>query len=94
MSIGHTNMWKIEGHPGYTIEQTPGAWVLWGPCVDHDYPPESEFYNEDQFDCVNCGNTDERIIDSCGIERDGFPMNVNMVTDVLGPESWTPVRIQ
>ncbi len=94
MSIGQTKMWRIKEHPGYTIEQTPGAWILWGPCIDHEYLPEDEFYHEDQFDCTHCGNSNEIIIDTCGIDSSGVPDNCHMIQDALGITDWTPVRIQ
>ncbi len=102
MSIGRTKMWTIDEHPGYTIEQTPGAWVLWGPCIDHEYPPESEFEQENSNECMRCGTSrhssqdGEFIIDTCPIKDnpEGPSEPMQMVSDELQTNEWVPRRIQ
>ena len=52
-----TKLWAINEHPGYTIEQTPGAWVLWGPCGCEGATPLLP-----NVDCPYCGGTGDKVI--------------------------------
>lgn len=81
-----TNMWRIEEAPEYEIEQTPGAWVLWGPC--------NCSYTIDGEECPLCGDTGSKVISSCTLDEDGTPTNKNMIFEAIGLDHWTPVKTQ
>lgn len=76
-----TRIWQIMDHPEYTIERTPGAWVVWGPCDDLD------------ADCPICGGCGDKILDACGINGDLGPVDPDMISRATGLESWRPIRI-
>ena len=76
-----TRMWKIAEAPQYEVEQTPGTWVIWGPCC----------YDEN---CPKCGGTNSQILDTCGMDESGKPADPDMVARVTGLTKWTPIRTQ
>ncbi len=83
-----TKLWEIEGCPGWTVEQTLGAWALWGPCICVINSGESK------EDCASCGGVGEVVKDTCGMKEDGAPSNPRMLLDILPSAAWTPRRIQ
>lgn len=94
-----TKLWRIKEHPDYTVERTPGAWVLWGPCPclagagGRCQPCRSD----DQphlDDCHHCGMSGEVVVDSCGMDEKGEPLDQDMVARHVGHRPWTPERIQ
>ncbi|KKM03197.1 hypothetical protein LCGC14_1776830 [marine sediment metagenome] len=77
-----TKMWRIKEAPQYEVEQTPGAWVIWGPCCSDE-------------DCQACGGTGSKILDTCGSTGEGAsPADPDMVSRVTGLKAWTPERIK
>lgn len=80
-----TKLWEIEECPGYTVEQTPGAWA---PCVCVINSGESK------EDCASCGGVGEVIKASCGIKADGTPSDPHMLHEYFPSATWTPRRIQ
>lgn len=79
---GRTKIWRIKEAPEYEIEVTPGLWVLWNKCSD---------LNEE---CPLCGGTGSKIVDTCGKNEKGEPLDQDMIKNETGLEKWTPVRIQ
>lgn len=89
MTIGRTSMWRVLEKPGYEVERTPGAWVVWGPCECG-----GEYQDEESRDCPWCGGTNSKIMATCMVNADLSPTDPDMVTRVLGIDSWTPQKIQ
>jgi hypothetical protein len=82
MSAGLTSMWRIKEAPQYQVEQTPGLWVMWGPCCNRE-------------SCPKCGGTNSRVVATCSFKPGTeSPDDTDMVCRVTGLEHWTPERIQ
>ena len=79
---GRTKIWRIKEAPEYEIEVTPGLWVLWGKCSDLDE------------ECPICGGSGNKIIDTCGKNEKGEPLDQNMIFKATGLKHWTPTRVQ
>ena len=82
---GLTKIWRVKEKPEYTVEQTPGLWVIWGPCdCDNDE------------DCSSCGGSGDKIYDTCMFvsTTDDSPSDPEMVRRVIKLDQWTPERIQ
>ena len=78
-----TPVWRIAEKPGYSVERTAGAWVLWGPCRKDPCVGE---------DCPECGGEGESVLEACGLNADGAAADPDMVSRALGITDWTPIR--
>ena len=89
-----TKLWTVPECPGFTVEQTPGAWALWGPCtciLDEDLNPLGSLPKDD---CPDCGGEGEVIVASCGMNTDGTPDDEDMLINFLPANPFTTQRIQ